>query len=98
MRIEIKIQQEAALDLQKQFTEREESRLENQSYVAKLVKDVNKLGLKLQPINPGQTHPLLVPYFMIEVPDRRTAERVIKQLSQNQIIEAAYIHPEESAP
>lgn len=98
MRVEIQIQQDAALDLQKQLAEPEESRLQNQSGVANLVKDVNKIGLKLQPIHPSQTHPLLVPYFMIEVPDRRTAERVINQLSQNQIVEAAYLHPEESAP
>jgi len=98
MRVEIQLQQQASLDLQKQQVEPEKDAPQIQSGVSQLIKDVKKLGLKLEPVHPHQTHPLLAPYFMIEVPDRQTAERVIDQLSKNQIVEAAYLHPEESAP
>ena len=98
MRVEIQLQQEAALKLQKGKARSEKGDLQKQSDVSQLIEDVEKLGLKLEPVHPHQTHPLLAPYFMIEVPDRQTAERVIDQLSKNQIVEAAYLPPEESLP
>lgn len=98
MRVEIQLEQQASLDLHKQQGEPEKGDLHNPSEVSQLLREVKKLGLKLEPVHPLQTHPLLTPYFMVDVPDRQTAERVIEKLSKNQIVEAAYLHPEESAP
>jgi histidinol-phosphate/aromatic aminotransferase/cobyric acid decarboxylase-like protein len=99
MRVEIQIQQDAAIELQNQSAKSAAKRaLKKQTPAARLAEEVNQLGLKLEPVNPGQTHPLLAPFFMVEVPDRETAEKVINQLSQNPTVEAAYFHPDESAP
>jgi hypothetical protein len=98
MRIEVQLQPDAALDLHRKEIKRGKNFQENQSSAAQLANEVRDLGLKLEPIHPGQTHPLLAPYFSIEVPDRQTAERVIDQLLQNKIVEAAYLQPDEQAP
>ncbi len=98
MRVEIQVQQQSSLDLQKHYIEPAKDVSQIQPGVSQLIEDVKKLGLELEPVHPYQTHPLLTPYFMIEVPDRQTAERVIDQLSNNQIVEAAYLQPEGSAP
>ena len=98
MRVEIQVQGDAALDLHKQLSERRKGASQSKSGTSKLKQEIEKMGLKLEPIHPGQTHPLLAPYFMIEVPDHQTAERLIQRLTQNKIVEAAYLRPEESAP
>ena len=98
MRVEIQLQPEAALSLQKRGAKLKKGKLQDESDVSRLVEAVEELGLKLEPVHPHQTHPLLTPYYMIEVPDRPTAERVIEQISKNKIVEAAYLPPEESLP
>ena len=98
MRVEVQLQQAAALNLNKQQVEPKKIASQGEAGVSQLVEDVEKLGLKLVPVHPGQTHALLVPYFFIEVPDRQTAERVINLLKHHKIIEAAYLKPEEAAP
>lgn len=98
MRIEVQIQQDAALELQKRQAKPAARAAGKQSQAAQLVEEVNKLGLRLEPVNPGQTHPLLAPFFRVEVPDRQTAETVINQLSKNPIVEGAYLYPDEALP
>ncbi|HEY0546891.1 MAG TPA: hypothetical protein VGC91_16040 [Pyrinomonadaceae bacterium] len=98
MRVEIQVQADAALDLHGQQAESKQGASQSSSGAAELKKEVEALGLKLEPVHPGQTHPLLAPYFMIEVPDRQTAERVIDRLSQHKIVEAAYLRPEDATP
>jgi aspartate aminotransferase-like enzyme len=98
MRVEVQVQQDAALDLHEQQGGPEARASRSKSGASKLKKEIEKLGLKLEPVHPGQTHPLLTPYFMIEVPDRQTAERVIDRLTKNKIVEAAYLRPEDTAP
>lgn len=98
MRVEIQLQQDAAIELQKQGIKSAQRSLDRQSPSSQLIEEINGMGLELEPINPGRTHPLLAPFFKVEVPDRQTAERVINELSKNQIVEAAYFHPDESAP
>lgn len=98
MQVQLQLQLDAALDLQNQQVQPKRGAARSKSGSFKLKKDVEKLGLKLEPIHPGQTNPLLAPYFMIEVPDRETAERVISLLTKNNIVEAAYLQPEDSLP
>ena len=97
MQVEVQLQPDVALDLHQQVEHREKAS-PSRSRAADLKQAVEELGLKLEPMHPGQSHPLLVPYFMIEVPDRQTAERVIHRLTQHQAVEAAYLRPEEAAP
>lgn len=97
MRIELQLQPEAARELHQRLSETKGAS-QSGSNAAKLEQEIEKLGLKLEPIHPGQTHELLIPYFMIEAPDRQIAERLVNQLAQNTIVEAAYLRPEESVP
>jgi hypothetical protein len=98
MRVEIQIQQDAAIELQKQHAKPAKRALEGQSPASELLQEVGQLGLRLEPVNPGQTHPLLAPFFMVEVPDRQTADLVINQLNKNPIVEGAYFYPDEALP
>ena len=98
MRVEIQVQSDAALDLHGQQAGPQKGASQSASGASELKREVEELGLRLEPMHPGQTHPLLAPYFMIEVPDRQTAERVIDRLTHNKIVEAAYLRPEDAAP
>jgi len=98
MRVDIQLQLDTALDLHKQLGQPKKGASQKKSSASELKKEIEKMGLKLEPIHPGQTHPLLAPYFMIEVPDQQTAERVIDRLTKNKMVEAAYLRPEEAAP
>ena len=98
MRVEVQLQPEAALALHNRQAGKRRGASETESGAYKLRHDLEKMGLKLEPVHPGQTHPLLAPFFMIEVPDRQTAERVIDHLSKYKMVEGAYLGPEEAAP
>jgi hypothetical protein len=63
-----------------------------------LMKEVEELGVALQPLHPGSTDPTLTPYFIAEMPDRMTAERQITRLQRIKGIESAYIKPEDEMP
>ena len=91
MKIEIQIRADAALELHNQ-------QADENTGAGKIKKEVEQFGLRLEPVHPGQTHPLLAPYFTIEVPDSQTAKKVIEQLTKNNLVEAAYIRPEQSPP
>jgi hypothetical protein len=98
MRVEVQLQPDAALALHNRQAGPNRGASETESDAYKLRRDLEKMGLRLEPIHPGQTHPLLAPYFMIEVPDRQSAERVLDHLSKYKIVEAAYLRPEDAAP
>lgn len=57
-----------------------------------------ELGVLLEPVHPGAEDPLLALYFMVEVPDSTTAERVIARLRESSAIEAAYLKPPNELP
>ena len=98
MRVELQIQQDAAIELQKRHPNQANRALDEKSPASELLREVNQLGLRLEPVNPGQTHPLLAPFFRVEVPDRQTADLVINQLNKNPIVEGAYFYPDEALP
>ncbi|MEO6001362.1 MAG: hypothetical protein ABIN89_31210 [Chitinophagaceae bacterium] len=98
MRVEIQLQSDAALELHHQQAGENNNDSKTLSGASQLKNEVQQLGLTLEPVHPGQTHPLLAPYFTIEVPDSQTAAKVIEQLSKNKLVESAYIRPEQSPP
>ena len=63
-----------------------------------LLKIAEELGVLLEPVHPGAEDPLLAPYFMAEVPDSTTAERVIAHFRKSKAIEAAYFKPPGELP
>ncbi len=63
-----------------------------------LLKITEELGVLLEAMHPGASDPLLVGFFMIEVPDSTTAEWVISHLQQSKAIEAAYVKPLDEMP
>ena len=97
MRVMIQLREDAAMELHQQSGQSiGSSKTETQA--EQLLKAASELGVKLEPVHPGQTHPLLAPYFMVETPDRETAEKVINHLNRFEIVEAAYLKPEEQLP
>jgi len=63
-----------------------------------LIKEAEDLGVALQPLHPGSIDPTLTPYFIAEMPDRMTAERLVTRLQRIRAIESAYIKPEDEMP
>ena len=94
MRVNIQLREDAARELQQGGAAGESASAQTRE----LLDAASELGVRLEPLHPGQTHPLLVPYFVAEVPDRESAEKVIDRLSRFQIVEAAYLKPDEELP
>ena len=63
-----------------------------------LLKIAEEFGVVLEPMHPGAEDPLLTPYFMVEVPDSTTAERVIAHLRRSTAVEAVYLKPPDELP
>jgi hypothetical protein len=63
-----------------------------------ILQAMTELGVVLEPMHPGVEDPSLASFFMIEVPDPASAERVIARLQQSQAIEAAYLKPPDALP
>jgi hypothetical protein len=66
------------------------------SQIEQLRRQLEELGLSLAAMHPGETDPLLAPYFTVEVPDDpELAARVLAILEGSEAIEAAYVKPPE---
>lgn len=97
MRVMVQLREDAAMELQQGQTG-STSDSQGESETQKLLNAATELGVRLEPVHPGQTHPLLAPFFMVETPDRETAEKVIDRLSRFKTVEAAYLKPDEQMP
>lgn len=97
MRVMIQLREDAAMEMHNQSGQMAESAQSNPE-MERLRKATEELGVRLEPVHPGQTHPLLTPFFMIEVPDQETADKTIRRLRRFKIVEAAYIKPDEQLP
>jgi len=64
----------------------------------RLLAAVVDLGVTLQPVHQGQTHPFLLTQFMIDTPDQATAEKVVERLQRLKAVEGAYVSPQPSPP
>lgn len=58
----------------------------------------DELGITLKPQHPGQTHQLLLPFFVVDAPDRATAERIARRLREAPGVEGAWVPPSPAAP
>ena len=59
---------------------------------------ITELGGNLKPLHPGATHPLLAPYFTVDVPNALVADQLIARLLANSAVAAAYVEPSVSPP
>jgi hypothetical protein len=59
---------------------------------------VEDAGGDLRPVHPGATHPLLAPYFTVDVPSRAAADQLIGQLISSALVTAAYVEPSVMPP
>jgi hypothetical protein len=57
-----------------------------------------ELGSRLEPMHPGVVDPELSRFFVLEVPDRQTAERAAVRMQQSPSVESAYWKPMDEAP
>ena len=56
-----------------------------------------ELGVELQPVHPGETDPLLAPYFYALAPDE-DAQRIAAELAAFPGVEGAYVKPAAEPP
>jgi hypothetical protein len=63
-----------------------------------LLRIIETLGLRLEPMHHDADDPNLQTYFTVEVQDQATAQRVIDRLQQLEGIEAAYVKPPDELP
>lgn len=63
-----------------------------------LLRIMNTFGIKLEPLHRNTYDPSLQRYFIVEVPDRATAQQVMDRLQQLEAVEAAYVKPPDELP
>jgi len=90
----IQLRSDVALELHDQF-KNPKAKTARKQETKQLLALAKKLKVRLQPVHPGQTHPLLAPHFMIEVPEEKTAAQLVERLQGIAGVEASYIKPEE---
>lgn len=88
--VTVQIQLNIALQLRKQKPETEASRVIEQT--------VERFGAGLEPVHPNSNDPLLVPFFVVPVTDRQTAEQIMIDLRTCPGIEATYLKPMDELP
>jgi conjugal transfer/entry exclusion protein len=97
MRVVLQLREDVALDLQNQYSHARGA-LKARPETQQLLKAAAKLGVRLTPVHPGQTHPLLATHFQVEAKDKKTAEEIIRRFQQFDSVEAAYVEPEHQTP
>jgi signal recognition particle subunit SEC65 len=66
--------------------------------VGDVLRAVRDLGVKLLPVYPKSRNRRLKSEFVVEVPDRETADRVVDRLNALDATEAAYYKPADELP
>jgi hypothetical protein len=97
MQIMIQLRPDVALELQNRHSH-PNTAPPGKPETEQLLKAATELGVSLMPVHPGQTHPLLAPYFTVEAKDKKTAEQIINRLQRLDAVEAAYLQPESKLP
>ena len=64
----------------------------------RLLSHVEKLGVSLEPIHPGEDDPLLAPHYRVEVDDEGMAGQVVEALRGEPAVAGAYVKPEAEPP
>jgi hypothetical protein len=63
-----------------------------------LLRIIETVGLSLEPMHYETDDPTLRRYFIVEVDDQATAQRVIDSLQQSEAVEAVYVKPPDELP
>ncbi|CUQ66464.1 hypothetical protein [Candidatus Nitrospira inopinata] len=63
-----------------------------------LLKIVETFGLVLKPMHSRTDDPLLRRYFLVEVADYATAQRVMSRLQHSRGVEGVYVKPPDELP
>ena len=95
MRVMTQLRPQAARELRSAQTGRNVPLSPETRQLAELA---NRLGVKLEPVHPGDVHPSLIPYYLIEAPDQETVDKLLEELRQLNAVEAAYVKPDEQLP
>jgi hypothetical protein len=90
MQVTVQVKADAAKALQQ--------RAGGDPVAGELRKAAGRHGVKLEPLFPGSSDPLLGSFFQVEVPDLHTAQRVIEDLKRIPATEAAYVKPSDEPP
>lgn len=96
MRVVVVLHAQTAQELQ--APARGEARESTSSGIMDLRSAEEELGISLTPMYPSHSHPSLAPFYLIDVPDQATAERVVARLTQLAAVEAAYLQPDAELP
>jgi hypothetical protein len=59
---------------------------------------IGTLGIRAEPLHPGERDPSLACFFSINVPDGVEAQWIVAQLLATPGVESAYIKPPDEAP
>lgn len=62
------------------------------------VMTIKTFGFTWEPMHRDTEDPYLQSYFVVEVPDNATAQRVIDRLRQSEAVVAAYVKPPDELP
>jgi hypothetical protein len=63
-----------------------------------LLRMIETFGLTLEPMHRDTDDPNLRSYFIVEVPDNATAQRVIDRLRRSEAVAAVYVKPPDALP
>ena len=90
MQVTVQVSADAACALQIRSPPTKESE--------ELLRIIETFGFTLEPMHCDTDDANLQRYFIVEVPDHVTAQRVIERLLQSKAIEAAYVKPPDEMP
>ncbi len=63
-----------------------------------LLRLIEECGAVLEPLHPGTSDPQLASYFLLRTPQPSTGEEVITRLRDLEVVEAAYVKPQDELP
>jgi hypothetical protein len=66
--------------------------------VEAILQIIKEAGGELSPVHPGSMHPLLAPFFFVDLPDTADAHEMISQLLASPAVVSAYTEPNISPP
>jgi hypothetical protein len=93
----VQLREDVAQELQTDYQQRSASHRQLPE-TRQLLAAVRQMEVELVPVHPGQTHPLLAPYFTVEVADQTAGEEIAARLQETSLVEAAYLQPAADLP
>lgn len=63
-----------------------------------VVRAVSERNAAIQPLDPAPVHPLLAPFFVVDLSTAADAQELIARLQGNSVVIAAYTEPQVDLP